>query len=180
MQDTEEIWKDIPGYEGFYQASTLGRIKRLPTIVKHSSGSPGMRRMGGILRQAYGKRFGYYHVSFCANGIKINHRVNVLIAKTFIPNPDNKPQVNHIDHVKTNNRISNLEWVTPSENKIHTIKAGRVKKTHSDGIIDCEKATKIRSLWASGVRQVEIAKIIGTDPSIISRVVNRKRRYKFI
>jgi hypothetical protein len=101
-----EIWKDIPGYEGLYQVSNLGRIyslyrKRLLNPVLHKNGYV---RIG--LTNNAGKRK--------LNGL---HR---LIAMAFIDNPDNKPWINHINGITNDNRIENLEWCTASENELHS------------------------------------------------------------
>lgn len=180
MQGTEEIWKDVPDYEGLYQVSNLGRVKRLSSRGRHSSGKGTRFVCERIIKLSMTADNGYYNACLCKNGIKKSKRVNVLVARAFIPNPQRKPQVNHIDHVKTNNKVENLEWCTASENKIHTIKAGRAKNTHCDGVVDSMKAEKIRYLWGSGERQKDIAQAMNIEASIISRVVNRKHRYRFI
>lgn len=91
----EEIWKDIKGYEGKYQISNLGKIK---SLIGNSK----------ILKPEI--RTGYYSVELCKNGKRIHKRIHRLVAETFIPNPDNLPQVNHRDENKLNNQLDNLEW----------------------------------------------------------------------
>ena len=106
-----EIWKDIPGYEGLYQASTSGEIKSL-------------FRYNKILKQTVGKN-GYKAVELFKNKKGKRFSVHRLIALTFIPNPYNKPQINHIDENKVNNNIENLEWVTAEENLKHGTRLAR-------------------------------------------------------
>lgn len=90
----EEIWKDIGGFEGLYQVSNLGRVKRVTT--------------GRVLKgMASGK--GYLLVGLSKNNIRSVKTIHRLVAQAFIPNPENKPEVNHIDENKTNNMVSNLE-----------------------------------------------------------------------
>ena len=119
----KEIWKDIPGFEGGYQASTLGRIRSLDrTIVRGASRTRGPYRAhlkGKILVQVTGTK-GYQFVPLGkANPSNSVHRI---IAKTFLPNPDNKPMINHIDGNVKNNRVENLEWCTNQENQIHAVR----------------------------------------------------------
>lgn len=116
----KEIWKDIPGFEGVYQASTLGRIRSLDrTIIRGASARRGpyeAKLKGKILTQVTGVQ-GYQFVPL---GKEFpSRRVHQLIAKTFIENPYNKPMINHIDGNVKNNRIDNLEWCTNQENQVH-------------------------------------------------------------
>lgn len=116
----EEIWTDIPGYEGLYQASNTGFIKSLDKFRLHSKGGVLSLHKGRILSLCINQG-GYYKVQLIKN-YKVKHFVtHRLVALTFIPNNENKPHINHIDGIKTNNNINNLEWCTPKENSIHAV-----------------------------------------------------------
>lgn len=113
-----ETWKDVVGYEGYYQISNLGTLKSLNRIVKHKKGTLSVRER---IISPYISTFGYPSVRMTKGNITKNFKIHRLIAEMFIPNPENKPQVNHINGVKTDNRIENLEWVTHSENLNHAL-----------------------------------------------------------
>lgn len=103
-----EIWRDIDGYEGLYQVSNKGRIKSLQRIVSHGkSGSFSVKER--ILSSA-DKGLGYMVVGLSKNGRKKTWRVHRLVAKAFIPNPNNYDLINHKDKNPSNNAVENLEW----------------------------------------------------------------------
>lgn len=100
----EEIWKDILDYEDLYQVSNLGQIQSKLNLK--------------VLKPAI-DRYGYTKVGLTKNGKTKSFKVHRLVAIAFLPNPDNKEQVNHKDHNKLNNNVENLEWVSHRENMIH-------------------------------------------------------------
>ena len=117
MGENPEKWKEIPGYEGHYMCSTYGRVKSIDRIVKSKNGINQYRK-GRILYQEKTKH-GYLIIRLVKDGIRRGGGVHRFVAKTFIDNPKNKPEVNHINEVKYDNRVENLEWMTSSENTNH-------------------------------------------------------------
>lgn len=105
---TAEIWKDVIGYEGIYQVSNLGRVKGLERRVNTWNAYKTIQEK--ILKPCNHR--GYLYVTLQKKQFAI-HR---LVAQAFLPNPDNKPQVNHINEIKSDNNVKNLEWVTAKEN----------------------------------------------------------------
>ena len=114
----DEVWKDVEGYEGLYQVSNFGNIKSLARIV-HSEKRSDYKIKEKVLKQS-DTTTGYKKVELHKDNEKRkSFKVHRLVAQAFIPNPENKREVNHIDGNKHNNNVNNLEWVTSSENKLH-------------------------------------------------------------
>jgi hypothetical protein len=107
MESIAEIWKDIQDYEGLYQVSNLGRVKSLVRVHYCKK----ERILTNIKLPN-----GYIYVRLCKDGKGKNVRVHRLVAVAFIPNPENLPQIDHINADKTNNNVNNLRWVTAKEN----------------------------------------------------------------
>jgi len=106
----KEEWKDIPGFEGLYQASTLGKIRSLDKYVNYKN--KGLALKKGIILNPKISNKGYYEVTLMKNLKRYYKRVHKLIALTFIENPNNYTIINHINENKLDNRIENLEWCT--------------------------------------------------------------------
>lgn len=116
-----EIWKAIEGTNGRYEVSNTGKVRSL-----NYGGHGKMRELTPVEDKK-----GYYRLRITSDGKSQTKKVHRLVAAAFVPNPDNKPEVNHIDGNKKNNRSDNLEWVTARENTIHAYQAGLKEKTRS-------------------------------------------------
>ena len=114
----EEQWKPIPGYDGYYEISNLGRVK---SLNYHRTGKEGFLSIQN-------DGCGYSFVSLSKHNQRKYPKIHCLVAEAFIPNPNNLPQVNHIDENKSNNRVDNLEWCTPSYNTNYGTRNKRVAK----------------------------------------------------
>lgn len=174
-----EIWLDIKDYEGLYQASNFGRVRSLDRIVSYERyGEIVYKKQKGQILKPYISNDGYYIVRLCKNKVSTPFLVHRLVAETFIPNPENKPCTNHLDEVKTNNRVDNLNWMTYKENsnwgtgverqvqkRINGKRSKVVERTSPDGNIDvwpstreCERKTGIPSSmisrWCNGSNDI--------------------------
>lgn len=143
----EEIWKDVVGYEGLYEVSSVGRVKNHKT--------------GLILKQQSNKR-GYSIISLLVGPKRRSHLAHRLVAKAFIPNLENKPTVNHIDFNKSNNQIDNLEWCTILENNDHylsTPKEIQLEILRNPTKLNEEKVRIIKCLIYSKERKIRLREI---------------------
>lgn len=111
----KEIWKPIKGYEGIYEASTLGRIKSVDRVIEYSNGIKHFTK-GKILNPSICKKTGYFQVSLCKDGDIKKIDVHRIIANTFLENKENLPCVNHKDETRVNNEVTNLEFCTHKYN----------------------------------------------------------------
>lgn len=141
--NTDEIWKDIIGYEGLYQISNLGRVKSLPQ--KRVRGFCTFISKEKILKNIF--TCGYYRVTLWKGTSKNRHFIHRLIAIHFIENLNNHKIINHIDGDSSNNAIPNLEWCTQRENSTHGKKA--INKYKYQGIMRDNRLKKRESWRAS-------------------------------
>lgn len=110
----KEIWKDVVGFEEYYQVSNLGRVKSLARSTNYKNIGTAWRKER--IRKPKLSNTGYYEVALAKEHKTYYKRVHRLVAEAFIPNPDNLPYINHINEIKTDNRVENLEWCTPKYN----------------------------------------------------------------
>ena len=176
-----EVWRDIEGYEGLYQVSNQGRVKSLERTyidkigreryVKERILKPGMSRCGYLL------------VVLCAGGKPKTLNVHRLVCGAFHENPENKPEVNHINEDKTDNRACNLEWSTAKENCNHGTRNERmakgVAKALSKPVGQYTRDGELVKIWPSAI---EVQRQAGFSQGNVSKVANGKRKqaYGFI
>lgn len=173
----EEIWKDIEGFEGLYQISNLGRVKSFKR-AHTKNGDP----QGAILKPTK-DRLGYLHISLIKNSSETRHSLLIhrLVAQEFIKNPDNKPEVNHLDEVKTNNCVNNLSWTTRKENMNWN---NLEERCHTALINNKSKSTSIVAIKLSNLNTVQLPSMqeaqrqgFGTQGNI-GAIANHRRNRK--
>ena len=154
-----EIWKPIKGYERFYEVSNLGRVKsKLGKKIRFLKSNCLLK--GYRYSQLQSKNF-------------LTHR---LVAQAFIPNPENKPQVNHKDGVKDNNFVENLEWVTQSENEIHARKTGLKRTFYGEDVANSKLTlNQVLEIKKSNKTQIILSKEYGVHQVHIGRIKSGKR-----
>lgn len=166
----EEIWKDVKGFEGLYWVSNLGRVK-----TRKRQGSK-----GGLLKKRLLIQTGYPYVDLqdVKNKKVERYTIHRLVAIHFIPNPENKPQVNHINSIRDDNRVENLEWVTNLENVQHSQAAGRFNhrgENNNSAKLTEKQVVEIKVLLAKGdLNNVQIGKIFNATRENIRDIKHGK------
>ena len=166
----QESWKEIEGYSGLYQVSDMGRVRSLRKELKSSPNN-----------------IGYLDIKLSLNGEKKHHRVHRLVAAAFIPNPENKPTVNHKDGNKQNNIVANIEWVTRSENNLHAYRVlGRKATCPMKGKFgdDHNSSIPFHIRFPDGkivryASSLEFARITGFDRTCIRAARRKGLPYRF-
>ena len=172
-----EEWRDVVGYEGRYQVSSMGRVKSLERKVRHWRGGERIQKER-FLKPSNDRR-GYLLVSLCDGEKRKTFSVHRLVCQAFHENPDNKPQVNHINEIKTDNRACNLEWCTCKQNVNHGTRTERSAKARSKPVGQYTLDGELVKIWQS---PCEAGKQIGLSDSHVSKVANGKLKtaYGFI
>lgn len=162
-----EIWKDIPGYEGRYQASTMGRIRSLDRMVRgvcHFTGKEFYRKVKGqILRPGRFCKCG--HVSVVLGHGAIGSPVHQLVMKTFVGEPPEGMEVLHENGDPTDNRLENLRYGTRTENILDVFRQGKAWRK-----LSVDDVQAIRFGFYCGISGVELSKMFGVSQSIISAI----------
>lgn len=169
-----EQWKDISGYEGLYQVSDLGRVKSLKRIAKHNYG--GNREVPEKILSQGNKR--YCKVVFSVKSKHFTFLVHRLVGIAFIPNPENKPTINHKNGKTKDNRAIMIEWNTIKENANHAYDTG-LSKTHSENHHSAKLKNSdipyIINLCKNGHTQRAVSKMYNVSESTISVIIRKKK-----
>lgn len=177
MAKIEEIWKPVVGFEGYYEVSNLGNVRSVDRIIY--GGKWGQEKRKSVLLKAnLNRKLVYKYVILVKCGVRKTMKIHRLVAMAFIPNPENKRDVNHKDLDKTNNTVENLEWVTPTENRRHAIGLfrGNFGVSVPFATLNPEKVKEIRYIHRTGIATCKELKIIYkvADIKTIYNVVNRR------
>lgn len=181
MENQIEIWKDVVGYESIYQVSNLGNIKALAQKRWMNVNMCYSHYKEKILKPST-TIDGYLKIRLYKDLIDKNFLVHRLVGISFIDNIENKKEINHINGIKNDNRIENLEWVTPMENVKHSYKIG-IKKPQKGIYNGSCKLTELQVLEIRSLKGLksynELSKIYNVGTSTIGRVL-QKTHWKHI
>ena len=132
----EEQWKDIAGFEGYYQISSMGRVKSVERYIQQTDGMKRPYKIPERILKPKKKPNGYMGVGLAMGGKVQNSLIHRMVAEAFIPNPDNLPTVNHKNEDKTDNRMENLEWCSVAYNNTYGTRLERTsKQPHNHPVI---------------------------------------------
>lgn len=164
MDNQIEVWEDVQRLNGLYKISNLGNIK-------HS--------VRNVIIKGQDNGNGYRQLTIIKNGKRKVYYIHRLVAETFIPNPNNLPQVNHKNSIRNDNRVENLEWCTGKQNMEHCSMVGRTTKGEKSGSckLSNQKVLAIRRLYTINPKfnKLKIAKKLGVRDTTIHKIIRRQR-----
>ena len=159
-----EIFKDISSYEGRYRISNLGKVKSLTRYVRHYAG--GEKIIKERLLKQFDRGKGYYFVRLCKHGIVKNYLIHRLVATAFISNLENKPEINHKNGIRHDNKVGNLEWATRSENVLYSFRVLGVISSQRKRVVQYDLNGNMLNIFESATAA---AKFINGFQGSISR-----------
>ena len=162
-----EVWKDVEDFAGIYKVSNFGNVKAL---LKKTNFGIGYKIYPERNVKNWKDKKGYCYVTLSDNGIKKNYLVHRLVAQSFLNNSENKPQVNHIDGIKSNNNLINLEWCTSKENINHAIDNKLINTKGVNNYQSKFSEKQVVDIRNNKLSQDKIAKIYNVSQSIISKI----------
>ena len=170
MTTQKEVWLPVPEYEGLYDVSNLGRIRSY-----HNFGYE-LKREPRIITPSK-ERYGYLQITLCKQGKHKQTKIHLIVANAFMsPNPGGH-QIDHKNGIKTDNRVSNLEWVTPKENTIRSVKLGLKPRgeRHGNHKLTRAEVEKIRELYkGGGYTHRELGKMFGISHSVAGKIIRKE------
>jgi len=175
-----EEWRPIPGWEDLYYASNLGRIRSNDRLCPNPRGRGQRLKKGRIFKGTIAPP-GYVHMPLCREAKQVYIKAHRLVAMAFLPNPENKPQVNHKNGIKADNRVENLEWVTAGENLKHAyafLNHTRIcfsGETNGSAKLTDKKVLEIRRLRKhEATPTIKLARLFGVTTSCIKGIFANK------
>ena len=171
-----EVWKDIIGYEGYYQVSDHGRVRSLDREVPLGKST---KKIKGKIRKQIVHKLGYPMLNLSKNKEMKGYLVHRLVALHFVDNVNGHPEINHINGIKDDNRATNLEWCTRDQNLEHARNTGLTKQNGTDSSLaklTKDEVLKIREIYEkdSSITYEVLASTFNVGASTIGRVVRKE------
>lgn len=165
-----EEWKPIAGYEGLYEVSNMGKVR------SYQNFGNGLRKEPKVIKPSVNS-YGYLCITLCKNRTHKNKSIHRIVAETFIKTDDMGLQIDHVNGIKTDNRVSNLEWVTPKENTLRSVMLGLKPRgeKHGNSKLKQKEVETIRELYKAGKHtQRQLGAIFGVCHSVIGDIVRNE------